>query len=66
VITHISNGAAAAIYIYSMAFDAIVLALNAYKLMRTGLVLKRVTGTETGSKLGRLIFTDGLIYFIIA
>jgi hypothetical protein len=49
-----------------MAFDAIVLALNAFKLMKIGVVLKEATGTNTQSKIGRIIFTDGLIYFIIA
>jgi hypothetical protein len=66
VITDISNAAAAAIYIYSMAFDAIVLALNIYKLTKVGRALKRVAGTDAASKISRLIFTDGLIYFIIA
>jgi len=66
VITHISNDAVAAVYIYSMAFDALVLALNGYKLLKTGLALKGATGADATSKLGRLIFTDGLIYFIIA
>jgi len=66
VITHMYNVSTAAIYIYSMAFDAFVLALNVYKLLSTGLLLKKATGTDAASKIGRLVFTDGLIYFIIA
>jgi hypothetical protein len=66
VITHVTNASAASIYIYSMAFDAIVLALNTFKLLKIGVVSKEATGSDAASKIGRIIFTDGLIYFIIA
>ncbi len=46
-----------------MVFDFIVLALNAYKLLRSN----RDTGSAMGSsRLGKLLFADGLVYFIIA
>ncbi|KAJ7196531.1 hypothetical protein GGX14DRAFT_672829, partial [Mycena pura] len=47
----------AATFIYSMAFDFIVLSLTAWKL---------VFPTGGKSRLVSLIFTDGLIYFVIA
>ncbi|KII87865.1 hypothetical protein PLICRDRAFT_42388 [Plicaturopsis crispa FD-325 SS-3] len=61
VIVHTNNTVLAATFIYSMAFDGIVLCLNTYKLAVTG------TGKRSGgSKLGRLIFADGMIFFFIA
>jgi hypothetical protein len=45
-----------------MAFDLIVLSLNIYKLI----ISRRVDGAMGASKLGKLIFADGLIYFMIA
>ena len=60
VITETRNHILAAIFIYSMIFDLIVLLLNTYKLSgaRSGML-----GT---SRLAKMIFTDGLIYFILA
>jgi hypothetical protein len=49
-----------------MAFDLIVLTLNAYKLITTGLAGKKTVGHSAGSQIGRLIFADGLIFFFIA
>ncbi|KIM46554.1 hypothetical protein M413DRAFT_318108 [Hebeloma cylindrosporum] len=51
-----------AIFIYSMCFDFIVLLLNTYKLIGI---------TSSGNLMGRarlthMIFTDGLIFFILA
>lgn len=53
----------AATFIYSMSFDLVVLCLTAYKLAWT----RRISGT-TGihSKLIRMVFSDGLVYFILA
>lgn len=60
VITETRNHILAAIFIYSMIFDLIVLLLNTYKL----------SGARSGmlrtSRLAKMIFTDGLIYFILA
>lgn len=56
VITSTSNTILAATFIYSMCFDALVMCLSAIKLMpRTG-----------NSQLIRLLFKDGLIYFMVA
>lgn len=53
----------AATFIYSMSFDLIVLCLTAYKLAWT----RRVSGTSgIHSKLVRMVFSDGLVYFILA
>ncbi|KIJ62163.1 hypothetical protein HYDPIDRAFT_136711 [Hydnomerulius pinastri MD-312] len=53
----------AATFIYSMCFDFVVLCLSAYRLAWT----PRRTGTNgTQSKLVRMIFADGLVYFFIA
>ncbi|KAK7681333.1 hypothetical protein QCA50_015424 [Cerrena zonata] len=59
VITNTDNKILAASFIYSMAFDFIVLLLTAYKLATPTKNAKR-------SRLMTLIFGDGLIYFIIA
>lgn len=48
----------AATFIYGMAFDFVVMSLTAIKL------LQPTSGTR--SRLGELIFRDGLIYFIVA
>ncbi|KAJ3572301.1 hypothetical protein NP233_g3183 [Leucocoprinus birnbaumii] len=63
VITETNNRILAAIFIYSMCFDLLVLLLNTYKLagVRTG-----ADGLLGKSRLAKMIFTDGLIYFILA
>ncbi|KXN86499.1 hypothetical protein AN958_09971 [Leucoagaricus sp. SymC.cos] len=63
IITETHNRILAAIFIYSMCFDLIVLLLNTYKLagIRSG-----SEGMLGKSRLAKLIFTDGLIYFILA
>ncbi|TFK38033.1 hypothetical protein BDQ12DRAFT_135210 [Crucibulum laeve] len=61
VITKTNNTILAAIFIYSMCFDLTVLALNTYKLLGSS--------TKSGygaSRLAHMIFSDGLIFFIIA
>lgn len=62
VITATNNKILAATFIYSMCFDLVVLLLNAYKLLglnskNEGLIVSRI---------GKMIFEDGLIFFIIA
>ncbi|KAI9569905.1 hypothetical protein HD554DRAFT_461696 [Boletus coccyginus] len=53
----------AATFIYSMSFDLVVLCLTAYKLAWT----RRISGTPgIHSKLVRMVFSDGLVYFILA
>lgn len=47
-----------------MVFDFIVLALNAYKLLLGS--NNSMTTTMGSSRLGKLLFADGLMYFIIA
>ncbi|CAL1699326.1 unnamed protein product [Somion occarium] len=59
VITNTDNKILAASFIYSMAFDFIVLVLTAFKLAVPAKSVKR-------SRLMTLIFGDGLIFFIIA
>ena len=44
-------------FIYSMCFDFVVLCLTAYKLHMT---------TAGRTRIGTLIFHDGLMYFIVA
>ncbi|TFK38035.1 hypothetical protein BDQ12DRAFT_606964 [Crucibulum laeve] len=57
VITETNNKLLAVTFIYTMAFDLLVLSLTAFKLLYP----------KTGrSRLVELIFTDGLIYFLIA
>lgn len=46
----------AATFIYSMCFDALVMVLSAYKL----------SGRAGRSQLIRLLFKDGMIYFLVA
>ncbi|KAF8635398.1 hypothetical protein AX15_000398 [Amanita polypyramis BW_CC] len=62
-ITNTNNTILAAVFIYSMCFDLLVIALNTYKLLGIGLGSPRSIGS---SRLGKLIFADGLIYFLIA
>ncbi|KAI0072930.1 hypothetical protein K474DRAFT_286911 [Panus rudis PR-1116 ss-1] len=59
VITETNNRILAASFIYSMGFDLFVLLLTAYKLSVP-------TKKAQWSKLIKLIFGDGLIYFIVA
>ena len=62
VITSTNNTVLAATFIYSMCFDFAVLTLNAYKLVGGN---SRSTGLA-GSRLAKMIFEDGLIFFMIA
>lgn len=57
VITKTDNTVLAATFIYSMCFDFAVLCLTAYKL---------VFPRNGRSKLVKMIFGDGLIFFIVA
>jgi hypothetical protein len=62
VITSTDNKVLAATFIYTMAFDFLVLSLTAWKL-----VINVPSANIMGrSKLSNLIFADGLIYFVIA
>lgn len=45
-----------------MVFDFLVFALNAYKLLRKS----AANGAMGTSRLGRLIYKDGLVYFFVA
>ncbi|KIK77687.1 hypothetical protein PAXRUDRAFT_367124 [Paxillus rubicundulus Ve08.2h10] len=54
---------AAATFIYSMCFDFVVLCLTAYKLVWSP---RRTGSFALHTKLVRMIFNDGLVYFIIA
>jgi hypothetical protein len=58
VITNTNTTVLAATWIYSMVFDFIVMSLTAIKLLQPS--------SGSRSKLVELIFTDGLIYFIVA
>lgn len=64
IITSTKSTVLAATFIYSMVFDLVVLALNAYKLV-LGNKDKRASPMSS-SRLGKLLFTDGLVYFILA
>ncbi|KAJ7209898.1 hypothetical protein B0H12DRAFT_1157692 [Mycena haematopus] len=57
VLTVSNNRILAATFTYSMVFDLLVFLLNAYKLG-----MKR----RSASKLSKMIFKDGLIYFFVA
>ena len=59
MITTTNNTLLAATFIYSMCFDFTVLILTAVKLVVP-------TKRSERSKLVKLIFGDGLIYFIVA
>lgn len=63
IITSTNNTILAAIFIYSMCFDLVVIVLNMYKLLGIGIGPPRIFGK---SRLSKLIFADGLIYFLIA
>lgn len=62
VIVGTNNTILAATFIYSMCFDLIVFLLNVYKLSRR----KGHSNAIGDSRLGRMIFGDGLIYFFVA
>lgn len=62
VILKTDNKILAATFIYSMAFDLLVLTLNIYKLA----FVRRSDGAMGASRIGKLIFGDGLAYFFIA
>ncbi|KIJ92967.1 hypothetical protein K443DRAFT_684893 [Laccaria amethystina LaAM-08-1] len=62
-ITRTNNTILAAIFIYSMCFDLIVLLLNTYKLLGINDKTANLLGR---SRLAQMIFEDGLIFFIIA
>jgi hypothetical protein len=51
------HGELAALFTYGMVFDLLVFCLNAYKLG-----VKR----KSSSKLTKMIFKDGLVYFFVA
>ncbi|KAJ3812759.1 hypothetical protein EV368DRAFT_86485 [Lentinula lateritia] len=62
IIISTNNTILAATFIYSMVFDLLVFLLNAYKLgLRKG-----STSSMGESRLGRLLFGDGLVYFFVA
>ncbi|KAF8966627.1 hypothetical protein BDZ97DRAFT_1917437 [Flammula alnicola] len=64
-ITKTNNKILATIFIYSMCFDLTVLLLNTYKLL--GINSSASSSNMMGrSRLTHMIFTDGLIFFIIA
>ena len=58
-----NNTILAATFIYSMGFDLIVLLLNTYKLLGINDKTANLLGR---SRLTRMIFEDGLIFFFIA
>jgi hypothetical protein len=62
-ITQTNNTILAAISIYSMCFDLIVLLLNTYKLLGINDKTANLFGR---SLLTQMIFEDGLIFFFIA
>ncbi|KAJ8507689.1 hypothetical protein ONZ45_g9973 [Pleurotus djamor] len=68
VILSADNKILAATFIYSMAFDLVVLLLTAYKLvgLGNGQNSQVKTSMSTTSKLGKMIFADGLVFFIVA
>ncbi|KAK7441028.1 hypothetical protein VKT23_016809 [Stygiomarasmius scandens] len=63
VIVKTNTKVLAATFVYSMCFDLIVFLLNLYKLY---LRRERETASMGASRLGKMIFGDGLIYFFIA
>ncbi|KAJ4490136.1 hypothetical protein J3R30DRAFT_3419355 [Lentinula aciculospora] len=62
VIVYTNNTILAATFIYTMVFDLLVFLLNAYKLVPR----KGNLSPMGGSRLRRLLFGDGLVYFFIA
>ncbi|THV01964.1 hypothetical protein K435DRAFT_853238 [Dendrothele bispora CBS 962.96] len=63
VIVETNTKVLAATFIYSMCFDLLVFLLNLWKLY---LRRERAGGSMGTSRLGKMIFGDGLIYFFIA
>jgi hypothetical protein len=63
-ITETHNKILASIFIYSMCFDFIVLLLNVYKLI--GITSSPSRDLMGRGRLTHMIFTDGLIFFILA
>ena len=63
-ITKTHNEILAAIFIYSMCFDFIVLVLNIYKII--GITSSPSRDLKGRGRLTHMIFTDGLIFFILA
>jgi hypothetical protein len=63
-ITDTHNKFLLAIFIYSMCFDFIVLLLNIYKLI--GITSSPSRDLKGRGRLTHLIFTNGLIFFILA
>ena len=63
-ITETNNKTLAAIFIYSMCFDFIVLLLTVYKLI--GITSSPSRESKGRGRLTHMIFTDGLIFFILA
>lgn len=63
VITETNNHILAAIFIYSMCFDLLILCVNTYKLLGINSSVTRAVGV---TRLSNLIFEDGLIFFFIA
>jgi hypothetical protein len=61
VIVKTENKILAASFVYTMCFDALVMFLTGYKLATTGGI-----GRGQRSKLVDMIFSDGLIFFIMA
>ncbi|KAH7868942.1 uncharacterized protein C8R40DRAFT_796977 [Lentinula edodes] len=62
IIISTNNTILAATFIYSMVFDLLVFLLNAYKLgSRKGNI-----SSMGESRLGKLLFGDGLVYFFVA
>ncbi|KAG6901984.1 hypothetical protein C0995_005943 [Termitomyces sp. Mi166 len=62
VITWTNNKVLAATFVYAMCFDLVVLLLNAYKLLDIDSKDKGLMS----SRIAKMIFEDGLIYFVIA
>ncbi|KAE9407891.1 hypothetical protein BT96DRAFT_986128 [Gymnopus androsaceus JB14] len=62
IIVSTDNTVLAATFIYSMIFDLVVFLLNAYKLSSR----KGKPSSMGESRLGRMLFGDGLVYFFIA
>ena len=63
-ITKTYNKILAAIFIYSMCFDFIVLLLTVYKFI--GITSSPSRDLKGQGRLTHMIFTDGLIFFILA
>jgi hypothetical protein len=63
-ITETNNTVLAATFIYTMCFDLVVLILNVLKLYRPNAAAG--SSMATSSKLARMIFKDGVVFFAIA